>query len=189
MSKLKTSIVVTMTAIATVMFAGCAAEPEAKQPSSASSSGTKPTTNGPSCDPKVGAKAPVLSIDSMNGGGKMAITPGKVTLVDFWATWCGPCQSSFPKYQDLYSKYKSRGFEIIAVSGDDDKKEIPAFITKYRAKFPVGWDQGHEIASCWKPATNPTAYLIDKKGVVRHIHAEWHEGDEKKLEEQIKSLL
>lgn len=186
MSKIGSSTVVTMTAVATVMFAGCATEPPAKE---VKSPGTKATTTGPSCDPKVGAKAPALALDSLNGGGKTSITPGKVTLVDFWATWCKPCRISFPKYQELYAKYKSKGLEVIAVSGDDEKKDIPDFIKTYGAKFPVGWDQGHDIASCWKPATNPTAYIIDKKGVVRHIHNEWHPGDEKTLEDQIKALL
>jgi cytochrome c biogenesis protein CcmG/thiol:disulfide interchange protein DsbE len=185
----KTPFVVSLTLIASLAAVSCAAEtPAAKEPGYG---GKTATTKGPSCDPKVGALAPKLEIQSMNGGGKVSIAPGKVTLVDFWATWCEPCKDSFPKYQELYAKYKSKGLEVIAVSGDeeDTKKEIPGFVKKYGAKFPVGWDQGHPIAECWKPTGNPSAYIIDKKGVVRHIHTTWHAGDEKKIEEQIKALL
>ena len=158
----------------------------AKEPSS---DAAKSTTSGPSCNPKVGAKAPALTIASMNGGGKATIAPGKVTLVDFWATWCKPCRKSFPSYQALYTKYKSQGFELIAVSADEDDKDIPGFIKEYGAKFPVGFDKGHAYADCWKPANMPTAYLIDKKGVVREIHNKWEDGDEKELDAKIKSLL
>lgn len=186
-SKSKNPFVLAVLAISAVSYAGCG---ESQQTTKEAASPT-PTTNGPSCNPKVGAHAPSLSIDSLSTSGKASIAPGKVTLVDFWATWCGPCRESFPKYQELYTKYKSRGFEIIAVSVDEDsdKGKIPDFIKAKGAKFPVGWDKGHALAECWKPNVMPTAFLIDKKGVVRQIHAEWHNGNEKELEEQIKSLL
>ena len=172
-------------AISLVAVTACGGDaPDAKTPTSAKSAG-----GGDGKGVKTGDKAPVFSIDSMNGQGKVAVATGKVRIVDFWATWCEPCKKSFPKYQELYAKYKSKGLEVIAFSGDDEKKDIPDFIKTYGAKFPVGWDQGHDIASCWKPATNPTAYIIDKKCVVRHIHNEWHPGDEKTLEDQIKALL
>ena len=150
----------------------------------------KTTTEGPSCNPKEGAKAPALAIDSMNAG-KASIVPGKVTLIDFWATWCKPCEKSFPAYQALYTKYKGRGFEVIAVAVDeaDTKAAIPGFIKKAGAKFPVGWDDGHTFADCWKPGGMPAAYIIDKKGVVRHIHEKWLDESEKQVEAQIKALL
>ena len=187
-SNLKTPIVAAVAAIATLVLVGCPGETQtqtktvAKEPSS-----TKTTTTGPSCDPKVGAMAPKLAIASANGNASIAT--GKVTLVDFWAPWCDPCKASFPKYQELYSKYKARGFEVIAIAVDDDKNELPDFVKKYGAKFPVGLDKNHAIADCWKPGNMPSSYIIDKKGVVRHIHNMWKLGDEAKVEEQIKALL
>jgi peroxiredoxin len=181
-SKIKAPIAVVAVTIAALVLVACSAETQ--QPTKTA----KPTTNGPSCDPKVGAVAPKLAID-VNGGGKASIATGKVTLVDFWAPWCEPCKASFPKYQDLYSKYKARGFEVIAIAVDDEKNELPGFVKKYGAKFPVGLDRDHELAGCWKPANMPSSYIIDKKGVVRHIHNQWHPGDEAKVEEQIKALL
>jgi peroxiredoxin len=138
---------------------------------------------------KVGDTAPTFSIDSLNGQGKVALASGKVTIVDFWATWCEPCKKSFPKYQELYVKYKASGLEIAAVSVDDEKGSIPAFAKSHGAKFPVGWDNGKKIADQYKPENMPTAYVIDKNGVVKFVHKGYHDGEEKELEKEIKSLL
>ena len=143
----------------------------------------------PSGAVKVGDAAPTFSIDSLNGQGKVALATGKVTIVDFWATWCEPCKKSFPKYQELYVKYKASGLEIAAVSVDDEKGSIPAFAKSHGAKFPVGWDNGKKIADQYKPENMPTAYVIDKNGVVKFVHKGYHDGEEKELEKEIKSLL
>ena len=112
---------------------GGEATPDPKTPASAGGGG-----GGSGKAVKEGDKAPAISLDSMNGTGKLAIAPGKVTIVDFWATWCGPCQKSFPKLQELYVKYKASGLEIVAVSVDEegDKGKIPDFVKTAGAKFP-----------------------------------------------------
>jgi cytochrome c biogenesis protein CcmG, thiol:disulfide interchange protein DsbE len=178
-----------------VTLTGCPSEP-----STPSTSGGNGSTSGGGASssfackgkPEVGQPASPFSLPAMNGTGKVAVVPGKVTLVDFWATWCGPCQKSFPKYQELYVKYKSSGLEIAAVSvdNDEDKGKIAAFAKTYEAKFPVGWDEGHKIADCYKPPNMPSAYVVDKKGIIRFVH-NGYKGDEeaKKLEEEIKGLL
>ncbi len=198
--RLRTAIPLLATTL--VALSACGEDPPAKDPSSVSSKesdtkagGEKPTTspakNEISCKgkPEVGKNASTFALSSVNGGSKMAIEKGKVTIIDFWATWCEPCKKSFPKYQELYVKYKASGLEILAVSVDDEKKEIPDFVKTYGAKFPVGWDEGHKIADCFKPANMPTAYVIDKNGVVKHVHNGYHDGEEKELEKEIKSLL
>lgn len=138
---------------------------------------------------KEGDKAPTFAIDSLNGQGKVAVTPGKVTLVDFWATWCEPCKKSFPKYQDLYTKYKASGLEIAAVSVDDEKGGIPDFAKTHGAKFPVGWDEGHKIADQYKPENMPSLYIIGKDGMVKHVHKGYHDGEESEVDKEIKELL
>lgn len=150
---------------------------------------TKPAETSDASGIKVGSKAPTFAMDSLNGAGKVTITPGKVTLVDFWATWCEPCKKSFPKYQELYVKYKASGLEIAALSVDDEKGEIPGFAKTHKAKFPVGWDDGKKVAGQYKPENMPTAYIVDKEGVVRFVHNGYHDGEEKEIEKEIKSLF
>jgi peroxiredoxin len=160
-----------------------------KDDKAGSSGGGSGGGSKPSGAVKVGDSAPSFSIDSLNGQGKVAVTPGKVTIVDFWATWCEPCKKSFPKYQELYVKYKASGLEIAAVSVDDEKGSIAAFAKSHGAKFPVGWDNGKKIAEQYKPEGMPTAFVIDKNGVVKFVHKGYHDGEEKELEKEIKGLL
>ncbi len=156
-----------------------------EEPKSESGKKEEASTDGA----KKGAKAPSLGIESVNGQGKLSVAPGKVTIVDFWATWCEPCKKSFPKYQELYVKYKASGLEILAVSVDDEAKDVAPFAKKYGAKFPVGWDEGKKIAERWKPENMPTAFIVDKAGVVRYVHNGYRVGEEREIEKELKELL
>ena len=159
--------------------------PDAKTPASAKSSG-----GGDGKAVKQGDKAPNFTIESLNGAGKMTIASGKVTIVDFWATWCEPCKKSFPKLQELYVKYKASGLEIVAVSVDDEKNGITDFAkTHGGAKFPVGWDDGKKIAERWKPENMPSSYIVGKDGVVKHIHRGYRDGEENEVEKELKALF
>jgi len=136
-----------------------------------------------------GAKASTFSLPSLTTPGKVEIPAGKVVIVDFWATWCEPCKKSFPKLQELYVKYKSSGLEIAAVSVDDEKGGIAGFAKTHGAKFPIGWDEGHKVADKWKPENMPSTYIVDKKGVVRHVHKGYHDGEIDEIEKEIKALF
>ncbi|MFO0676729.1 MAG: TlpA disulfide reductase family protein [Polyangiaceae bacterium] len=139
----------------------------------------------------VGKEAPDLSFESANGKGKFSLSgaKGKVVLVDFWATWCEPCKKSFPKLQDLNVKYKAQGLVIVGVSQDEEKDGIAEFGKTYGAEFNLGWDKGKDIAKKWSPPNMPSSFLVDKKGVVRQVHLGFRDGDEDKLEKEIKELL
>ena len=180
-------VVVLMGLVVVSMLGGCGTEtPDSNTPSSAE----KASGGGDGKGIKQGDKAPQFALDSMNGAGKMTIAPGKVTIVDFWATWCEPCKKSFPKLQELYVKYKSNGLEIVAVSVDDEKNGITDFAkTHGGAKFPVGWDDGKKLAEKWKPENMPTSYIVGKDGTVKFIHRGYHDGEENEVEKELKSLL
>ncbi len=159
-------------------------------PSCDSGTGPADSPSG-SQHPLVGNPAPSFSFESANGKGKvkLAALKGKVVIVDFWATWCGPCKESFPKLQGLYSKYQDSGLEIVGVSEDDEKAGIADFGQTYGAKFPLGWDKEKSIAGQWHPPSMPTSFILDKDGVVRFAHPGYHDGDEAKVEKELKSLL
>jgi len=140
----------------------------------------------------IGKPAPSFTLDTANGKGKvnLASLKGKVVVVDFWATWCGPCKESFPKLQELYTKYATSGVEIVGVSEDDENQGIAEFGQAHgNAKFPIGWDNGKSIAAQYKPPTMPTSFVVDKNGIVRFVHVGYHDNDQAELEKELKGLL
>jgi peroxiredoxin len=86
-------------------------------------------------------------------------------------------------------KYKASGLELVAISLDDEAKEIPSFIKSTGVKFPVGWDGAKKVPPCFDIGKMPTAYIVDRKGVVRFIHRGFRPNEEKDIEKEIKELL
>jgi len=160
--------------------------------------GAEETNGGDSATPAerglVGKRAPDFAVAAQaNAKGKVSLSTlrGKVVLVDFWGTYCEPCKKSFPKLQDLHTKYSASGLRIVGISEDepDEKDAIRGFANTYGAKFAVGWDEDKSIARSYKPETMPTSFLIDKSGVVRYAHVGYHDGEEVEVEKEIKELL
>jgi peroxiredoxin len=142
----------------------------------------------------VGNQAPDFNVKAVSGSRgttSLKALRGKVVVVDFWGTFCEPCKKSFPKLQDLDTKYAASGLKIIGISEDesDDKDKIPGFANTYGAKFTLGWDADKAIAKSYKPETMPSSFIIDKKGVVRYAHVGYHDGEETEVEKEIKELL
>jgi len=164
----------------------------ASQAACAGSSAESSGASAPGEGGQVGKPAPDFSVATVvNGSGKVALNDlrGKVVLVDFWGTFCEPCKKSFPKLQDLHTKYGSSGLKIVGISEDDEKGEIPSFASSLGAKFTLGWDEDKSIARSYKPSTMPSSFLIDKNGVIRYAHVGYHEGEEVEVEKEIKELL
>jgi cytochrome c biogenesis protein CcmG/thiol:disulfide interchange protein DsbE len=134
---------------------------------------------------------PDFAGDSVNGKGKVALASlkGKVVIVDFWATWCQPCKKSFPKLEELRVKYGASGFEVVGVSEDDEGNGVGDFGAANGAKFALLWDKDKSIANKWHPPTMPSTFIVDKKGVVRFVHMGYHDGEEKEIEAELKTLL
>jgi cytochrome c biogenesis protein CcmG/thiol:disulfide interchange protein DsbE len=175
-----------LTTVATLSLALCAC--------GAGDEGGKGADSADSNGGLVGNPAPDFSVKTIVGGkGNVSLKSlrGKVVLVDFWGTFCEPCKKSFPKLQDLNTKYGTSGLQIIGISEDeaDDKDKIPGFADTYGAKFTLGWDEDKTIAKHYKPETMPSSFIIDKKGVIRYAHVGYHDGEEVEIEKEIKNLL
>jgi thiol-disulfide isomerase/thioredoxin len=112
---------------------------------------------------------------------------GRVVLVDFWATWCGPCNAEIPRVKELYKAYHAKGFEIVGVDCDSDDDAVNAFIkekempwTQLRDESQSEQQPWHPLATQWGVSGIPTMFLIDKKGMVRFVDA--REGTAEKIE-------
>jgi peroxiredoxin len=108
--------------------------------------------------------------------------------VDFWATWCDPCRESFPSYQRLAVVFGDR-LVVVGVSVDEEPDGIDDFKESTGVKFPLVWDKSGTVAKRYAPPKMPTSYVVDQDGVIRHIHAGYHQEEESTLKSEIQALL
>lgn len=122
--------------------------------------------------------------------GSLPQSEGKVTLVDFWASWCAPCKASFPVYSALQRDFAAKGLVIIAVSVDEDPASYASFIENHKPLFPTVHDAAHRLVAQVQVPTMPTSYLLDKAGKVRFVHPGFHgDSTDKELRAEIAALL
>lgn len=124
--------------------------------------------------------SPVRSIDQLHG---------KVVVIDFWASWCGPCRKSFPWFNQMQHKYQDQGLVILAVNEDEDKTDADKFLAQFPASFAVLFDQAGEVASQYQLQGMPTTLLLDRQGRVRFTHSGFFEGKTAAYEQEIQQLL
>jgi thiol-disulfide isomerase/thioredoxin len=122
--------------------------------------------------PLAGKTAPPMALPLL-GGGQSSIQQGKVTLIDFWATWCAPCRASMPRVQRIYSDYKSQGVDLYSVDSDDESPEraaqVSEFLLSNRLTFPVVLDDG-SAEHAFSVQSLPTMLLLDRSGRVAWSH-------------------
>ncbi len=95
---------------------------------------------------------------------------GQVILLDFWASWCGPCKRSFPAMEALRQKYKDQGITILAISVDEKQENMDRFVKETGVTFPILRDAQKKLASTADVHAMPTSFLIDRAGKIRFIH-------------------
>jgi peroxiredoxin len=139
--------------------------------------------------PRVGSKVPDISLPDANGAViKLSSLQGKVVLLDFWASWCGPCRKNNRQMLSLYDRYKDKGFEVYGVSIDENKEAWANAVQQDKMKWLQVIDTragfGNELTSTWNLQYIPSAFLIDKEGKIAAVAPEKDE-----LEKWLKKLL
>jgi peroxiredoxin len=162
-----------------VSVAGCAAR------GGAATAAPLPVTD----HPLRGSPAPDFSLVARGGAAaSLGAYAGKVVLVDFWATWCEPCRSSFPEYQALLGRYADR-VAVLGISEDDEEQGIDRFADETGARFPLAWDGDKSVAQRYQISGMPMLFIIDQHGLVRFVHSGFRPGDEAQISAAIDSLL
>jgi thiol-disulfide isomerase/thioredoxin len=131
------------------------------------------------------ALSPFGFADDLN----LAAYKGKVVYIDFWASWCGPCRQSFPWMKELQATKGKEGLVIIAVNVDQEKKLADAFLAEFSPGFKVVFDPAGKLATEFKVAGMPSAYIIDRDGKPRFKHIGFHLEKREQYEQEIQSLL
>lgn len=143
-----------------------------------------------------GDPAPDVVLPRVDGAGTRSLAElrGKVVLVDFWATWCGPCEKTMPALERLHEKHHAAGFEVLSIN-EDAGENGPAVAARYAVEkqlpWPVVHDRGGVAASLYKVEVYPTMLLVDKRGLVRKVEVGVVSVDrlERQLDDSIAALL
>jgi peroxiredoxin len=120
-----------------------------------------------------GKPAPEFSLQTLEGK-KVSLSQyrGKYLLLNFWATWCGPCKVEMPSLEKLYQRFKSKPFEILAISGDMfGARVVQPFVETQKLSFTVLLDQQLTVSNKYGIVSLPTSYLIDPEGKIIGVHA------------------
>ncbi|MCK4674345.1 MAG: TlpA family protein disulfide reductase [Gammaproteobacteria bacterium] len=134
-------------------------------------------------------QAPEINLPGIDGDVKLESLKGKVVYLDFWASWCKPCVKSFPWMNEMKRSYADKGFEILAVNLDKDRKLADEFLKKMDVNFKVAFDESGKSAAAYKLKGMPSSYLIGRDGKVYASHIGFREKDKAQLEQAIKELL
>jgi thiol-disulfide isomerase/thioredoxin len=118
--------------------------------------------------PKVGDVFPALADERLEG--TIPSLKDKVVLVDFWASWCGPCKASFPALKEIHAKYAGQGLVIVAVSIDESKSDMAAFLKKNTVPFVAVRDAKGSLAEKLDIQSIPTSFLVDRTGKIVMVH-------------------
>ena len=136
------------------------------------------------------AQAPDFTLHAMSGPDmRLQQQRGRVVMVNFWATWCGPCRQEMPQLNRLYEKYKSSGFVLLGVNVDDDTAKAAEVAAKLGVTFPVLLDTEKSVSKLYDVSTMPSTMIIDRDGKVRYVHRGYLAGYEDSYEKQIRELL
>jgi cytochrome c biogenesis protein CcmG/thiol:disulfide interchange protein DsbE len=142
------------------------------------------------CSPEAPAADLGFTLKDMNGADvRLADLKGKVVLLNFWATWCGPCRLEIPWFVELQEKYRDQGFRIVGISVDDPPEALPPFAKQFKINYPivVGLDR-EDVQKAYGPIFGvPITFIIDRNGRICKKHV--GPASKQQFESEIKSLL
>lgn len=137
-----------------------------------------------------GQPAPDFALKSSTGQNlRLSEYRGDVVMINFWATWCGPCRQEMPLLDELYARYQRVGFNLLGVNIDDDSRRAMQMIDELGVSFPVLFDARKEVSELYEVEAMPVTVLVDREGTVRYVHHGYKPGYENAYLDQIRSLL
>jgi len=137
-----------------------------------------------------GSPAPALVLPARDGGKvDLASLKGEVVMINFWATWCGPCRQEMPLLAQLHTKYEPLGFTLLGVNVEPDSAAAVDWLKGVPVSFPILFDQDSAVAGRFGVEGMPSTVFVDRNGQVRYVHRGYKPGDEAKYADMIRSLV
>jgi thiol-disulfide isomerase/thioredoxin len=138
----------------------------------------------------VGKAAPDFALRSMQGPSmRLSEHLGEVVVINFWATWCGPCRQEMPLLDELYGKYKQAGLVMLSVNIDESVEPAIEMAQTLKVSYPVLFDTRKEVSRAYDVGAMPVTVLVDRAGVARYVSEGYKPGYEKRYTEKLRELL
>ncbi len=135
-------------------------------------------------------EAPDFTLKSLEGSNlRLEEYRGQVVLINFWASWCGPCRQEMPVLDRLHHRYEDTGFAVLGVNVEGDSDSAREIVDKTNVTFPILLDAGQKVSELYSLEAMPSTVVVDRDGVVRYIHRGYKPGDEAKYVEVVKELI
>ncbi|MDH5611411.1 MAG: TlpA family protein disulfide reductase [Gammaproteobacteria bacterium] len=135
-------------------------------------------------------EAPNFTLKSNNTKNiKLSELRGQVVLINFWASWCGPCRQEMPELNKLYAKYKDLGFTIMGVNVEENPTEALKIIKDDKINFPILFDSENKVSQLYEVTAMPTSVLVSRSGHIRYIHRAYKPDDIEKYKKWVKELI
>tara|TARA_B100000809_G_C15122524_1_gene524905 strand:+ start:945 stop:1451 length:507 start_codon:yes stop_codon:yes gene_type:complete len=139
---------------------------------------------------EIGQLAPDFTLKSMAGANlKLTEQRGNIIVINFWASWCGPCRKEMPVLQDFYDKYQSLGVSVWGVNVEQENQAGRDFLADLNLSFPILFDASNTISAMYQVEAMPTTIIVDRDGLVRYAFKGYKPGYEKKYAKAIKKLI
>ena len=138
----------------------------------------------------VGQPAPDFALRSMQGPSmRLSEHLGEVVIINFWATWCGPCRQEMPLLDEIYGKYQRAGLVLFSVNLDESAPPAIEMAQTLKVSYPVLFDARKEVSRAYDISAMPVTVLVDRAGVVRYVSEGYKPGYEKRYTEKLRELL
>lgn len=139
---------------------------------------------------KVHGPAPDFTLPAPGGKHvKLSDFKGQVVMLNFWASWCGPCREEMPLIEGLYNKYNGLGFTVLGVNVDTNSNDGMAMMKQLKVTFPVGFDAKNKVSELYKIDAMPSTVMIDAHGNMRFLHRGYKPGTEVEYDQEIRELI
>lgn len=138
------------------------------------------------------AATPDFSLPARDGGTvRLSGLKGQVVMINFWATWCGPCRQEMPLLEQIQTRYEPLGFTIVGINVEPDSDAAQKWLAQVPVSltFPILFDRENKVAESFGVDGMPSTVFIDRTGTVRYVHRGYRPGDEAKYADMVRSLV
>ena len=134
--------------------------------------------------------APDFTLKSASGENiKLSELRGQVVMINFWASWCGPCRQEMPLLDELHERYSPMGFTLLGVNVEEDSSKAQTLLKDVPVNFPILFDQENTVSKQYDVIAMPSTVVVDRDGNIRYVHHGYKPGDENTYQDVIRAVI